>query len=183
LGAVVQAAVKPAELSPKVECAEWFAIHTYARHEKRVASQVALKRIDHYLPMVARLHQWSDRRKEVHLPLFPCYMFVRVAPSPERLVQVLQVPGVIRFVGQGREPVPIPDNQIGDIQKLIASKLALDPYPFLKVGQRVRIRSGPLEGVEGILVRRNGARRLVISVDSLQRSLSVCLEGFEVEAI
>lgn len=87
------------------------------------------------------------------------------------------------FVGPRKQAVPIPDRQIEDIQILLQNKIALDPYPFLKIGQRVRIRGSSLDGIEGILVRRNGARRLVISVDNLERSLSICVEGLEVEGI
>lgn len=161
----------------------WFAVQTYPRHEKRIAGQLAMRGIDIYLPLLRRLHQWSDRRKQVELPLFPCYVFVRIAPSAERRVQVLQASGIIGFVGNGRQGTPIPDSQIEDIRTLLENKVALDPYPFLKIGQRVRIRGGSLEGIEGILVRRNGMRRLVISVDSLERSLSLCIEGLEVEGI
>lgn len=165
------------------ESVSWFAIQTYARHEKRVASQLILKGVDHYLPVVSRYSQWSDRRKLVDLPLFPCYLFVHIVPSSECRIQILQVAGVIAFVGSGSHPAPIPDNQIEDVRTLIQSKVALDPYPFLKIGQRVRIRGGSLDGIEGILVRRNGARRLIISVDSLERSLSICVEGLEIEGI
>lgn len=168
---------------PSLESVCWFAIQTYPRHEKRVASQLMLKGVEHYLPVVSRLTQWSDRRKVVEFPLFPCYLFVHIAPSAERRVNVLQLPGVIAFVGPNQHATPIPDNQIEDVRTLLKSKVALDPYPFLKIGQRVRIRSGSLDGIEGILVRRNGTRRLIISVDSLERSLSICVEGLEIEAI
>lgn len=172
-----------AHASPLFESALWFAVQTYPRHEKRAASQLTLKGVDNYLPLVTQLHQWSDRRKLVELPLFPCYMFVHISPSAEHHVQVLQVGGVIGFVGDGRHGIPIPDNQIEDIRTLLRNKVPLDPYPFLKIGQRVRICGGSLAGIEGILVRRNGIRRLVISVDNLERSLSICVEGLTVEAI
>ncbi|HLW53528.1 MAG TPA: UpxY family transcription antiterminator [Candidatus Angelobacter sp.] len=165
-----------------LESVSWFAIQTFPRHEKRVAALLTLKGFDNYLPSVSQVHQWSDRRKEVVLPLFPCYAFVHIFPSPEHLVQVLQVRGVIGFVGAG-QGTPIPDGQIEDIRILLKNKIALDPYPFLKIGQRVRIRGGSLDGIEGILLRRNGTRRLIISVDSLERSLSLCVEGLEVEGI
>jgi transcription antitermination factor NusG len=171
------------ESSPDPAFALWFAIRTHPRHEKQVASQLTYKSIDNYLPIVTRLHVWSDRRKKINLPLFPCYAFVHILPSAESRVFVLQVPGVIEFVGAGHQPVSIPPEQIEAIRTLIENKIALDPYPFLKVGQRVRIRGGALDGIEGILLRRNGMRRLVITVDSLERSLSVCVEGLDVEGI
>lgn len=172
-----------AYVSPLIETALWFAVQTYPRHEKRAASQLALRGVDHYLPLVTQFHQWSDRRKQVELPLFPCYMFVHIPPSAEHHVQVLQVGGVIGFVGAGKQGVPIPDRQIEDIRTLLTNKISLDPYPFLKIGQRVRICGSSLDGIEGILVRRNGIRRLVISVDNLERSLSICVEGLEVKGI
>lgn len=183
MGQLGQLAVHSQDLIPTVESASWFAVQTYARHEKRIAQQLALKSIDHYLPIVSRYSQWSDRRKLIEVPLFPCYLFVYIVPSAENRIHILQVGGVMAFVGPGRQPAPIPGNQIEDIRALIKSKVALNPYPFVKIGQRVRIRGGSLDGIEGILVRRNGARRLIISVDSLERSLSICVEGLEIEGI
>lgn len=161
----------------------WFAIQTYPRHEKSVSGFLSMNGVDNYLPVVTCVHQWSDRRKQVEVPLFPGYAFVHIPPSAEHRVQVLQVGGVLGFVGAGRQGLPIPDSQIENIRTLLQNRIPLDPYPFLKIGQRVRIRGGAMNGIEGILVRRNGARRLVISVDTLERSLSVCVEGLQVEAI
>jgi transcription antitermination factor NusG len=147
-----------------------------------VASELAERGVEVYLPTLTKVHQWSDRRKTVELPLFPCYAFVRILSSPEARVRVLRVGGIIGFVGASRQGEPVPDGQIESVKKLLTSKLGMEAYPFLKVGQRVRVRGGALDGVEGIL-QRNGGRRLIISVESLQRSLSVCVEGLEVEAI
>lgn len=171
------------EISPTDAPAAWFAVHTLPRHEKGIANQLTVTGVENYLPTITQLHQWSDRRQKVDLPLFPCYTFVRILPSPEHRVKVLRVRGVIGFVGAARQGSPIPDRQIENIRTLLTSRIAFDPYPFLKIGQRVRIRGGSLDGVEGILKRRNGIRRLVISVDSLERSLSLCVEGLNVEAI
>ena len=171
------------ETSPTEACPAWFAIHTAPRHEKRIANQLTGTGVENYLPVVAHSHQWSDRRKKVDLPLFPCYTFVHIPPSAEQRVKVLRVPGVIGFVGAARQGIPIPDRQIENIRALLTSSIAFDPYPFLKIGQRVRIRGGSLDGIEGVLMRRNGIRRLVISVDSLERSLSLCVEGLDVEAV
>ncbi len=161
--------------------AQWFAIHTYPRHEKRVASELVHKGLEVYLPLMARRHQWSDRRKLVELPLFPCYTFARIKPSTEARVKILRTGGVIGLVGAARQGEAIPDSQIESIRILLTNKVQLDPYHFLKVGQRVRVRGGSLDGLEGILVRRNGNRRLVISVESLERSLAISVEGLEVE--
>jgi transcription antitermination factor NusG len=171
------------EFSPPPGSALWFAVHTYPRHEKSVASQLALKGVENHLPLITGIHQWSDRRKEVKLPLFPCYVFVQIPPVAESRVQVLQVPGVIGLVGSCGEGTPIPESQIEDIRTLLKNKTPFDPYPFLKIGQRVHIRGSYLNGVEGILIRRNGKRRLIISVDALERSFSICVEGLQVEAV
>lgn len=170
-------------VSPLLDPTFWFAIQTYPKHEKRVVSQLTTKGVENYLPLVTRIHQWSDRRKQVEMPLFAGYAFVHIPPSAECRVQVLQVAGVLGFVGAGRQGLPIPDQQIEYIRTLLQNKISLDPYPFLKIGQRVRIRGGSLDGIEGILIRRNGMRRLIISVETLERSLSVCVEGLAVEGI
>lgn len=161
----------------------WYAVQTYPRHEKQVASQLTFKGIDNYLPLFTRLRTWSDRQKKIDLPLFPCYAFVHISPYAESRVRVLQIPGIVGFVGGGKQSSFIPQEQIESIRTLLVNKIALDPYPFLKIGQRVRIRRGSLNGIEGILVRRNGMRRLIISVDTLERSLSLSIEGLDVEAV
>ena len=183
LDGIQPAPVPRTAISPADACAAWFAIHTLPRHEKGIANQLTVTGVENYLPTVPQLHQWSDRRKKVDVPLLPCYTFVHIQPSPEHRVKVLRVRGVIGFVGAARQGSPIPDRQIENVRALLISRVAFDPYPFLKIGQRVRIRGGSLDGVEGILKRRNGIRRLVISVDSLERSLSLCVEGLNVEAI
>lgn len=159
----------------------WFALHTYPRHEKRVAAELHHKGVENYLPLISRRHQWSDRQKQVELPLFPCYTFARLDPSAEARVKVLRINGVLGLVGGSGHGTPIPDSQIETVRTLLVNKVPLDPYAFLKVGQRVRVRGGSLHGLEGILVRRNGNRRLVISVEHLERSLAINIEGLEVE--
>jgi transcription antitermination factor NusG len=182
MNSIDQASVHDASMLSAAD-ASWFAIQTCPRHEKRVANRLTQKGVKNYLPIMPKVRQWSDRRKKIEWPLFPCYTFVRIVPSPEQRVQVLQIPGVVGFVGGARQGIPIPDRQVESIQTLLINRIALDPYPFLKVGQRVRIRGGALDGIEGILVRRDGMRRLIISVDSFERSVSLCLEGLGVEAI
>ncbi len=161
--------------------APWFALHTCPRHEKRVAVELQGKGVEVYLPLVSRRHQWSDRQKQVELPLFPCYTFARIDSTLEARLKVLKVNGVLGLVGGAGRGVPIPDSQIETVRTLLLHKVPLDPYVFLKVGQRVRVSGGSLDGLEGILVRRNGNRRLVISVEHLERSLSISIEGLEVE--
>lgn len=165
---------------PPLAVAQWYAIQTRPRHEKKVTAELKEKRIDSYLPLLNQVHRWSDRRKVVQVPLFPGYVFVHAQLDPEVRVAVLRSWGALAFVGPQREPLPIQDSQIEDIRTLLLTKIALTPFPFLKIGQRVRVRGGALDGLEGILVT-NGARRLVISVTSIQRSLSITIEGYDIE--
>jgi transcription antitermination factor NusG len=118
----------------------------------------------------------------VDLPLFPGYAFVQITPSAEERVRVLRVDGVVTFVGVQGEGTPIPESQIEDIKRLIEN-VPCSSYPFLKIGQRVRIRGGCLDGIEGILVARNNDRDLVISVDLIQRSLAIRIEGYDIQPI
>jgi transcription antitermination factor NusG len=115
------------------------------------------------------------------VPLFSCYVFAKFVPNRSERLRVLRVEGVFGLVGGRGEGIAIPDEQINAVQGLVEAQLPWSSYPFLKIGQRVRIRSGALDGLEGILVSRNGDRTLVISVDAIQRSLAVRVEGYEVE--
>jgi transcriptional antiterminator RfaH len=162
---------------------QWYAIHTRAQHEKAVVCHLKNEGINTFLPLVSEVHRWSDRRKVVEVPLFSCYAFVNVRLVPETWAKVLRVNGVLRFVGVRGEGVPIPENQVESIRALVSGKLPYTMYPFLKVGQRVRVRGGSLDGVEGILVARNGNRTLVISVEPIQRSLAVSIDGYQIQPI
>jgi transcription antitermination factor NusG len=161
----------------------WYAVQTRSRHEKLVARQLENQGIITFLPLRTQLRQWSDRRKLVEFPLFPGYAFVRLVYDPEERLRVLRTEGVVSFVGTHGQGISIPEKQIADIQAVLANKVLCDSHPFLKVGQRVRIRGGSLDGTEGILVGRNGDRKLVISVELIQRSLSIRLQGYDVEPV
>ena len=161
----------------------WYAIYTRARHEKVVNASLRQKGVTTFLPLVSRVHRWSDRRKNVDVCLFPGYAFVHIAPTPDACVQVLQTAGVVSFIGNGRCGVPIPDKQIEDIQTLFAHRVPCGIFPFLRVGQRVRVRGGCLEGIEGRLVTLKGDRTLVISVEPIQHSIAICLDGYDVEIL
>ncbi len=162
---------------------KWFAVHTRSRHEKVVAQEVRDQGITTFLPLVREVRRWSDRRKVIESPLFSCYVFVKLVPRNDERFRVLRVNGVLRFVGTHGMGIPIPDEQIQAVQALLQEQLPFCSHPFLKIGQRVRIRSGAMSGVEGILVSRSGERTLVISLDAIQRSLSVRIEGYDVEPI
>jgi transcription termination/antitermination protein NusG len=163
-------------------CEEWFAVQTRARHEKVIAQRLRDKGVTSFLPLVREVHGWSDRRKTVELPLFSCYVFAKLVPVSADRLRVLQVDGVLSFVGPGLG-TPISETQIDAVRKLVEEELPFCSHPFLKIGQRVRIRSGALDGVEGILVARSGERTLVMSIDAIQRSLAVRIEGYDVEPV
>ena len=161
----------------------WYAVRTRSRHEKVVERQLEGQGIEGFCPIVSQVRQWSDRRKQIESPLFPGYVFVRIAASPEEKVRVLRTLGVVELVGRHGHGLAIPSEQIEAVRILVSSKTPFTKHGFLKVGQRVRVRSGSLDGVEGILVAQNGSRNLVISVEPIQRSLSIRIEGYQVEPV
>jgi len=162
---------------------QWFAIRTRSRHEKVVERQLQGQTIEVFYPVSSQIHQWSDRRKLVESPLFPGYVFVHIAPSPEERVRVLRTHGVVEIVGYQGQGISIPGDQIDAVRALVDGHVPFSKHTFLKVGQRVRIRGGSLDGVEGILVAQNGARNLVISVEPIHRSLSIRIEGYQIEPV
>jgi transcription antitermination factor NusG len=165
------------------ESAEWYAVQTYPRHEKIVAERIKQHGLTAFLPMTTEVHRWSDRRKKVELPLFSCYLFVRLEPTNEKRLRVLQTDGVIGLVGSQRIGTPIPDEEIEAVQMLLERKVPCTAYPFLKVGQRVRVRGGALNGIEGLFVSQNGDHSVVISVDAIQRSLAVQINGYDLDVL
>ncbi len=167
----------------EVKQAQWYAVRTRSRHEKLVARQLEKQGIQSYLPVVTKISQWSDRRKQVEEPLFSGYAFVRLDPSSSERVRVLQTQGVVNFVGVQGAGIPIPDREIENINLLLASKIVYEERPFLHVGQRVRVCGGALDGMEGILTAENSDRSVVISIGLIQRSLSVRVAGYNVEPL
>jgi len=165
------------------EAPNWYALHTRARHEKVVVERLAERGVETFLPTISEVRRWSDRKKAVQLPLFSCYVFARFLPKRLDRLQILRVGGVLGLVGSQGEGTPIPDEQVEAVQTLVQGGLPWSTYPFLKIGQRVRIRGGALDGLEGILVSRSGSDTLVISVDAIQRSLAVRVEGYRVEPV
>lgn len=157
----------------------WYAAYTCARHEKRVSQQLQDREIDSFLPLYHSVRRWKDRRKEVDLPLFPGYVFVHLA-SEDRL-RVLQVPGVVRFVSFSGRPAALEQGEIETLRDGIANGIHAEPHPYLKVGRRVRIKNGPLAGMEGILVRKKDRFRVVISLDLIMRSVSAEVQAEDLE--
>jgi len=179
---IVDSTISPAT-SVDGEAARWYAIRTRSRHEKVAARELELQSITVFLPLIGSMRQWSDRRTKVEMPLFPGYAFVRVGYlSPDR-VRVLRTTGVVSFVGQNPAGTWIPDEQIASIRTILERGVPVKEHPFLNVGQRVRVQSGSLSGVEGILVAVKGARTLVISVEPIQRSLCISLDDYQIEAV
>jgi transcription antitermination factor NusG len=163
---------------------QWFAVHTRSKHEMKVKAQLQGKKIHVFLPMLKELRRWSDRRKLIEQPLFPGYVFVRMdEQNEENRISVLRTAGVVQFVGIQGNGTPIPEKQIENVQTLIASEIQFGLSPFLRVGQKVRIRGGCLDGIEGILTARNADRSVVVSVDLIQRSLSIRVSGFDLEMV
>jgi len=150
---------------------QWFALRVKSRCEKMVSSMARNKGFEEFLPLYESRQRWSDRSKSVEFPLFPGYVFCRL--NAQHRLPLLTIPGVLHFVGIGRTPVPIDDEEIIAIQSAVKSGLSAEPWPFLEAGQRVRLEDGPLAGLEGFLVEVRKQYRVVVSVALLQRSVAV----------
>jgi transcription antitermination factor NusG len=161
----------------------WYALHTQARHEKTVERRLREQGMETFLPLSQEVHAWSDRKKKVEVPLFNCYVFVRCTLSGQDRMRVYQIESVHGFVGARGVGQAIPDEQIEAIRTVLAQTKPWRAYPFLKEGQRVRVRGGALDGVEGVFVSENGDHSLIISVDVIQRSMAVRIDGYAVEPV
>lgn len=172
----------PAGNSPeRVEAAPWWALYTRHQHEKTVAEMLTAKGFDVFLPVYDSIRRWKDRRKVLSLPLFPCYVFVR--GQLDRRLQVVSTPGVHMLLTRGEQIAVIPEEEIGAIRRAVEGSFRVEPHPFLKVGERVRVTRGSLTGVEGILVRKKNLYRLVLSVDMLAQSVGVEVDASDVEPV
>ena len=160
---------------------EWNAIYTRHQHEKIVADNLTRSGLEVFLPTYNVIRQWTDRKKCLSLPLFPCYVFLR-SPFEQRWT-ILATPGVHSFVMCAGRPAPIPDLEIEAVRKAVASSLRVEPHPFLRCGDWVRVKSGPLEGIEGILVRKKGSYRLILSLQQVGKSMAVEVDAFSVEPL
>lgn len=160
----------------------WFAVYTVSRHEKRVAQYLSQREIEVYLPLYRSARKWRDgSRVTLELPLFPGYLFVRITRNDR--VRVLNVPGALAVVGgTGREPVPLPEGEIDALRAGLHLRAA-EPYPLLTVGQRARICSGALAGLEGIVVRKKNSLRVVLTLEHIMRSIAVEVDGKDLEPL
>ena len=159
------------DMKPEAGCYPWFAVQTRSRYENLVATLLRGKGFESFLPIYKSRRRWSDRIKELELPLFPGYLFCRFNPLDR--FPILVTPGVMQVVGVGKNPIPVDDLEIAALEAAIRSGLPRQPWPFLQIGQKVRIECKPLCGLEGILVEFKGRHRLVLSVTLLQRSVAV----------
>jgi transcription antitermination factor NusG len=161
---------------------QWFAVETRHRFEKKILAQLVHQGFTVFLPLLTEHHRWSDRQKAITVPLFPGYAFVHIDQSRDSWQAVLRTTGLIRFVSFGGMVVAVPPKQIEDLQLLLKEKGLFSLHAFVHAGQRVRIRNGCLHGLEGILVQHE-KKKLVISIQSIQRSLAIEIEGYELELV
>jgi transcription antitermination factor NusG len=159
----------------------WFAVCTRHQHEKTAARILEYKEFEVFLPLYKARHRWKDRITEVSLPLFPGYLFVR--EGFRRWLAILTTPGVSSIVSCGGQPAAIPFSEIEGVKQVVDSTLRVEPHPFLKSGDRVRVKYGPIAGVEGILLRKKNVARLVLSVEMLGKSVAVETDATDVERI
>jgi transcription antitermination factor NusG len=166
----------------RIDRPQWFAIQTRYRFEKKVVAQLKHKSCEVYLPLLSERRGWSDRQIVATIPLFPGYAFVRIDRSHDARRNVLQTAGLIGFVSFGGIVAAVPQKQIEDLQLLLEQEVKFSLDPFVHVGQRVRIRGGCLHGLEGMLLQHEKGK-LVISIESIQRSLAIEVRGYELDLV
>ncbi|MBN2686977.1 MAG: UpxY family transcription antiterminator [Deltaproteobacteria bacterium] len=163
----------------------WYAVHVKSRHEDKSNTLLVKKSIETYLPKVEVWSKRKDRKKRINIPLFPGYLFINMhTVTNETKVDVLQTHGVVRILGKPNShvPVPVPDAQIEAIRRIVDSKVEIQAYMYPRVGEKARIADGPFKGIEGVVVRTDLKKNLfVVSIDLLQRSVAIKLEGFQIE--
>jgi len=179
-GTQLSASYKPVfQQEARAEC--WYAAQLRARSEKEVAAEFQRRGVENFVPVYRSVRNWTDRRVEIELPLFPGYAFVRLALR-DRL-RVLQVSGVTRLVGASGVPEPLPENEIENLRAGIGFGAKLTPHPFVAVGSKTRIFRGPLAGVEGILVRHKNSWRVVLSIVLIGSAASIDVDAADIERI
>jgi len=159
----------------------WYAIYTKHQHEKTVAQILTSKGFDTFLPLYRSARAWNDRTKLLDLPLFPCYVFLH--GSVERRLDIMMTAGIHAIVSFGGVPVALPSSEIDAIRRAVESGAPIEPHPFLKCGDAVRVKCGPLEGVQGVLVRKKNLCRLVLSVEMLGKAAAVEVDSHIVERV
>jgi len=170
--------LKLQDTDTRTEKGAWCAVYTRHQHEKTVSEVLESKGFEVFLPLYESTRRWKDRRKVLTLPLFPCYVFVRGAI--ERRLPVLTTPGVHMIINRGERIATVPEEEIDAIRRTVESQFRVEPHPFLRCGERVRVVRGSLEGVEGVLIRKKNLYRLVLSVDMLAQSVAVEIDALDV---
>ncbi len=160
---------------------DWHAIYTRHQHEKIVAQILSYKGFDVFLPLYSTVHRWKDRDKQLSLPLFPCYVFLN--GGMDRRLDIVTTPGMYSFVGTEHGATSIPTAEIDAIRRAVESSVGIEPHPFLKCGDKVRVKSGPLQGVEGFLVRKKNLYRLVLSVELLGQAVALDVDAYRIEKV
>lgn len=160
----------------------WYALQTRTRFERRICQQVQAKHHEAYVPVTRARRRWSDRYQVVDIPIFPGYVFVRATQNTDVRLAILQTNGVYTFVTFNGTVACIPDQQISDLRRLEDHTSSCSPYPFLKSGRRIRICGGCLDGLEGIFIAERG-RKLIISIEPMQRSIALDIEGYNIEML
>jgi len=164
----------------------WFAVHTRSRHEDAAYRGLVRKSIHAFLPKMEVWSKRKDRRKKIHVPIFPGYLFVQVEPDNRTRLNVLTTPGVVRILGKKAdgEPIPIPESQISAVQRIVESRVEMHRIQYPEVGEKAMIIDGPFTGIEGTVLRMDLARELfVISIELLQRAVAIKVEGFQIRKI
>lgn len=159
----------------------WYAVYTCAQHEKSVAKQLAVRSVECFLPLYEKVRRWKDRRVKIQFPLFAGYVFARL--SLKDRLRAVQVPGIVRLVGFNGNPTPLPDDEILALRNGLSAAHGAEPCSYVLVGRPVRIVSGPLTGLEGILVKKRSGMRFVISLHLIQRSVTVEVQAADLEPI
>ena len=163
--------------------ASWYAVHTRSNFEKMVAGELAAKEIQTFLPAFREVRRWKDRRKELQVPVFPGYVFVRIVDDPAVRLRVLRTNGTVRILGPGSDIEAIPDFEIDGIRQLLGARVPFFSHPFLQEGAWVRVKYGPLQGVEGTLARIKSQSRLVLSVQMLSQAVATEIDADDVQVI
>ncbi len=157
----------------------WYATYVCTHHERKVVRQLEERRVTCFLPVYRSVRRWKDRRKELDLVLFPGYVFVHIDLCNR--LRVLDLPGVVRLVSCNGQPVAVPQQEIEALKDGLVAGVRAEPHPYLKVGRQVRVKHGPLQGLQGVLVRRKEGFRLVLSLDLIMRSIAVEVDEADVE--
>ncbi len=173
----------PSVLVPETGEAAWYALYTRSRFEKKLMSELADRSVEVFLPMREILSRWKDRKKKIWVPLFPGYLFVHYVDTSADRYRILNIPGAVRFVSFNSQIVPVPQEQIDGVRLFLESHLAIDPYPYIKVGRRVEVIAGPLKGIKGKLVQKKGRFRFVLQVDLIRQAVSVEIDASDVRPI